>query len=253
MSATKASQPRYLRIVEALERKIAADRYAVGEKLPSEHDLCAEFGVSRFTVRQAIGQLRAAGLVSPRQGAGTVVASRHAAPIFVLAVASVEELQQYARSTRLRLSRFERVVANAALARRLRTSRGQEWLRAEGLRFAPGNRLPLCWTEVFVRGEYTPVRGEKVARTGRIFSFLESECGETIGEVEQHLSAALVPEELAARLQAPAGAPALLVERRYLSLRRRVIEVAFSLHPADRFSYAMRMRREVAGVKEGKR
>jgi len=253
MSTTRPAQPRYLRIVQALERKIAADRYAIGDKLPSEHDLCAEFGVSRFTVRQAIGHLRAAGLVAPRQGAGTVVASRQASPVFVLSIGSVEELQQYARSTKLRLGPFTRVVANAALARRLRVSRGQQWLRAEGLRFAPGSRTPLCWTEVFVRGEYPAVSGEKVARTGRIFSFLESECGETIGEVEQHLSAVLVPEDLAGRLQTPAGAPALMVERRYLSLRRRVIEVAFSLHPADRFSYAMRMRREVSGAKEGSR
>lgn len=253
MSPARPAQPRYLHIVQALERKIAADRYEVGDKLPSEHALCAEFGVSRFTVRQAIGQLRAAGLVAPRQGAGTLVAARSAAPTFVLSVGSLDELQQYAQSTKLRLGPFAQVVANAALARRLRVSRGQEWLRAEGLRFSPGNRTPLCWTEVFVRGEFAAVTGEKVARTGRIFSFLESECGETIGEVEQRLSAALVPDDLASRLRAPAGAPALIMERRYLSLRRRVVEVSFSLHPADRFSYAMRMRREVPGVKEGRR
>jgi GntR family transcriptional repressor for pyruvate dehydrogenase complex len=44
-----------------------------GEKIPSENELCAMFGVSRVTVRGAIQQLEILGLVETRHGGGTFV------------------------------------------------------------------------------------------------------------------------------------------------------------------------------------
>lgn len=47
--------------------------WKVGEKLPSENELCATFGVSRVTVRAAIQQLEILGLVETRHGGGNFV------------------------------------------------------------------------------------------------------------------------------------------------------------------------------------
>jgi GntR family transcriptional repressor for pyruvate dehydrogenase complex len=44
-----------------------------GEKLPSEHEFCAMFGVSRVTIRAALQQLEILGLVETKQGGGTFV------------------------------------------------------------------------------------------------------------------------------------------------------------------------------------
>jgi DNA-binding FadR family transcriptional regulator len=46
---------------------------AVGDKLPSEHELARSFGVSRPIIREALGALRAAGVVESRSGSGTYV------------------------------------------------------------------------------------------------------------------------------------------------------------------------------------
>src|SRR3569833_2902286 len=46
-----------------------------GDKLPSESELSARFGVSRPTVREALSRLRNAGVVVARKGAGTFVQS----------------------------------------------------------------------------------------------------------------------------------------------------------------------------------
>ena len=56
-----------------LKAQLMEGVWKVGEKLPSEHELCDLFGVSRVTVRAAIQQLEILGLVETKHGGGTFV------------------------------------------------------------------------------------------------------------------------------------------------------------------------------------
>ena len=56
-----------------LKSKLMEGVWKIGEKLPSENELCASFGVSRVTVRAAIQQLGILGLVETKHGGGTFV------------------------------------------------------------------------------------------------------------------------------------------------------------------------------------
>jgi GntR family transcriptional repressor for pyruvate dehydrogenase complex len=58
---------------EQLLALIASGAYPVGSRLPSEHELAGSFGVSRPVIREALGTLRAAGVLQARSGAGTFV------------------------------------------------------------------------------------------------------------------------------------------------------------------------------------
>jgi DNA-binding FadR family transcriptional regulator len=51
--------------------------FAVGARLPSEHELARSFGVSRPVIRESLGGLRSAGLIESRAGAGTFVTARN--------------------------------------------------------------------------------------------------------------------------------------------------------------------------------
>jgi GntR family transcriptional regulator, transcriptional repressor for pyruvate dehydrogenase complex len=64
-------------VYDALTAQIAAGRYPVGSRLPSEVVLAKQLGVSRPVLRQALGRLRAEGLVTARQGAGNFVHRRN--------------------------------------------------------------------------------------------------------------------------------------------------------------------------------
>src|SRR5215472_11459733 len=68
----------YSQIEDWLAEAIGAGRLAPGDRMPSEQDLAAWFGVSRMTLRQALAKLARRGLVTRtvgRQG-GTFVAER---------------------------------------------------------------------------------------------------------------------------------------------------------------------------------
>jgi GntR family transcriptional repressor for pyruvate dehydrogenase complex len=75
-SITKIKKQSLLSQVYAkLKEQITGGVWQEGEKLPSEHQLCEMFGVSRVTIRAAIQQLSILGLVETRQGGGSFVRS----------------------------------------------------------------------------------------------------------------------------------------------------------------------------------
>jgi GntR family transcriptional regulator len=64
---------RYLDVVEDQRRRIITGELRPGRVLPSEAQLAAQHGVSRVTIRKALGMLRDAGVVASRQGFGWYV------------------------------------------------------------------------------------------------------------------------------------------------------------------------------------
>ncbi len=68
-----ARAPKYHRVAGELRQAIRAGSYPPGQRLPAETALCQQFRVSLPTIRQAIGVLRAEGLLESRHGLGTFV------------------------------------------------------------------------------------------------------------------------------------------------------------------------------------
>lgn len=62
-------------VFERMQRAIKSGSYQPDERLPTEHDLAAEFEVSRPIVREALQRLRDQGLIYSRRGAGSFVRS----------------------------------------------------------------------------------------------------------------------------------------------------------------------------------
>jgi DNA-binding FadR family transcriptional regulator len=60
-------------VVGRLQQQLSLGVYEPGEKLPSEPELMAQFGVGRSTIREAVRILANTGLVTVRQGSGTMV------------------------------------------------------------------------------------------------------------------------------------------------------------------------------------
>ena len=73
MLQRNSSTPLYQQVAEILTIGIRSGQYRPGDKLPSEHELCREYGISRMTVRLALSQLIQQGLVRSVHGKGTFV------------------------------------------------------------------------------------------------------------------------------------------------------------------------------------
>ena len=68
-----ASTPIYRQIAEAVGALLANGVLPPGYILPPERVLCAQFSISRMTLRQAMSLLDREGLINARRGVGTVV------------------------------------------------------------------------------------------------------------------------------------------------------------------------------------
>ena len=64
---------KYEKVAQLLDRKLRAGHWCMGERLPGERPLAADFGVSYLTMRRAIGELIGRGILERRHGSGTYV------------------------------------------------------------------------------------------------------------------------------------------------------------------------------------
>lgn len=69
--------PKYQRIADRLRAQLTGENRIRATKLPTEKELCAYYGVSRQTVRQALHVLEAEGLIERRQGSGSYATGLH--------------------------------------------------------------------------------------------------------------------------------------------------------------------------------
>lgn len=68
-----SASPLYRQLMQRLRADIASGAYPAHSRIPSEQALCETYGVSRVTVRKALGELTREGLLKRQQGKGTFV------------------------------------------------------------------------------------------------------------------------------------------------------------------------------------
>ncbi|MET0607022.1 MAG: FadR/GntR family transcriptional regulator [Beijerinckiaceae bacterium] len=103
-------------IIKALCGRVDGGTYAPGDKLPSEMELCREFGVSRTVVREAVASLRLGGKLYSRQGLGVFVTqSEETRPHF--AVAPIDDVRSAMQVLEIRIGVESEAVMLAASRR----------------------------------------------------------------------------------------------------------------------------------------
>lgn len=241
-------ETRYAQVARDISEGIASGRFPVGSQLPTEAELCERYAASRHTVRSAMRELQELGLVSRNKKAGTRVEATPASLGYRISLASIDELSQFGAEHVRVVREVERLVADRELAKILGRPAGTRWLRISSVRLSsPANDQPIGWTDVYVEAIYDDLADIVRRNPGQLVSSLiETRYGRRVAEVRQTIQAAVVPPHLAEVLRVKAGSPALRIIRHYYDVAGDAFEVSVTLHPADRFTFSMRLTRERA-------
>jgi GntR family transcriptional regulator len=234
---------RYLQVARTLRKEIVDGVYPVGSQLPTEHELCERFAVSRYTIREALRRLRDDNLVASRPRTGTLVVPRPASNSYAQDVMSISDLIAFAAGTQFVIESNAMVIIDDDLAVRTGLAAGTEWLAVLGYRQADSAAAPICRTEYYINRAFAAVGRLLPRHAGPIFPLIEDLFGVSVVEVHQQISAVVLSADLADGLKVEPGSAALEVQRTYKTSDDEVAQVTINTHPSSRFRHAMTMRR----------
>jgi len=133
---SESTAPRYQQIADHLRALV--DNGRPGDRLPSDAELCATFGVSRMTARQAVDQLLAEHLVVRHRGQGTFVAERPVPRLLGSPLSFTASMRRRGHTVSSRLLAAGLVAPEPADTVALRLAEDADIVMVERLRMADG-------------------------------------------------------------------------------------------------------------------
>jgi len=220
-------------LVDLMENQLGPDA-----AVPSERDLMARFGVSRATVREAIGQLVSEGRLYRIHGKGTFVGRERVESQLHLA-SFTEDMRRRGLDPATLVRSVSRHQADPGVRAALGLTEGEPVWRVERLRLAGGvpMALEVGWYPVaLVPG----LVGTDLS--GSIYTLLATRYGLAIDRGDQTAWAEVADRPTATLLGVPPGAP-LMVFRRTAGVGPTTVEHVTSWYRGDRYQVHMSLER----------
>ncbi len=236
-------RPRYQVIADDLMADITSEKFAVGSMLPTEMELCERYDVSRYTVREALRQLRELGMVAMRRGSGTRVLSARPEQAYVQSVSALSELLRYP-DTSFEVMASGRIALDAAQAETLHRQVGEDWFHISGVRRSATANTPICWQDVYVLPQFEEAARQVPNDHRAVHQIIEQQHGEIIGRAQLDMFASHIDDTLARHLEVASGTAAMTIIRRYTDQKGRLFETTRSIHPEGRFVYSLDLQRD---------
>jgi GntR family transcriptional regulator len=232
--------PKYLQISTWLKELIQTGRYKAGEKLPSEVQLSKMCGVNRNTVRQAISELTAVGLLRKEKGTGTFVTAPAPAELRqkLERISSFTELMQDSgidQNTRILGKGVETAPDDIASALFLGSNNKVIVVR----RLRAGDGVPYIYEESHL--PYDLFKG--ILLSGSMYKIISEQFNVVLASSKQTISAVNLDPKIARILELPANTAGFFMESLTFDENSMPIEVLYSYHRGDKYKLEIELGR----------
>jgi GntR family transcriptional regulator len=237
----KGPTPLYYQVKSILEGKIRSQELKEKERLPSEAELCTEFGVSRITVRQALSELLKDGLIYRERGKGTYISEGPGWKRPVLK-GSIENLMTAGIGTRIKVLSYKQVPVPKEFVKALKAERSERVHRLEFIRLIAGG--PQAYSLIYFPAKLGKmISGDDIKETTEIISFVEDKAGTKAQGAHQTIDVGVANELLAGNLSVKQQTPLLVICREYFTRTGALLFLAKSYYRTDRFKYEVELAR----------
>ncbi len=231
---------RYRRVKQQITEALRTGKWKHGQKIASEPQLAARYGVSVGTVRRAIGELEAENILVREQGRGTFVVSHTRDYMLDVFFRIVDGSGQKELPT-IDLLSMARGRADRATATRLRLAPRAPVLAIEALLWLRGrptilDRIRLPATMFGALGEHLFAH-----REGTVYGLFQERFGITVVRAEERITAVVAGAREGRLLGVAAGAPLLRIERVAYTYKDVPVDARIRLVDSSRHAYLSRL------------
>jgi GntR family transcriptional regulator len=223
----------HAQIEDWLADAIAARQLKPGDRLPTEHELAAWLGVSRMTLRHALGELAQRGLVTKTVGrnGGTFVAEAKLEQDLTTLAGFSEQLRRHGKVAGARVLAATQIPASPAAAAALALAEGDPVHEVRRIRLADGRPMVIEHS-LFPAGLFPDLLDCRL--DGSLYELLEERYGQRPYRARESLEPVIAGVREAEALEVDEGAPLMLVERTAYSRAGQPLEFARDLFRSDR-------------------
>lgn len=223
----RAKNEQLREILEAMIRDLPP-----GSLLPSERSIAERFQVARMTVRRAVTDLAARGLVRTVMGAGTYVAEPRVAQGTTTGSFSRDMRERGLRPGARVISVRER-PATALVADRLRIGEDDPVVTVNRLRTA--DDVPMAVEQTHLPAARFAGLADLITDDVSLYAVLDEHWDVRVATATHRVSAIGLDETDAALLDVPTGLPSFIVERTAYDAAGDVVEWGRSRYRGDRY------------------
>lgn len=222
-------EPKYIRVVEEIKKRITNGKYPTGEVIPKQEDLAEELGVSRMTVKKALDILTVDGLVMPKRGVGTFVRPKAVRQSNSLPLSSYGGLSSdLGVPVESKVISFDIEFPGVDVQEALEIEENQPVYEIRRLRLVNGK--PYGLEHTFLNADLFPHLNRKVFE-GSFYRALHQDYGLTIGGANRSISAEKPDKFDRQYLQSKEDEPILQVAQTVYLDDGRPFEMSVDHHP----------------------
>lgn len=233
ISSGNYAVPKYQMLKETILGKIITGTWAPGMLIPAEPELCQQFGVSRITVRHAIGDLVHEGRLRTVQGKGTFVAAPKLEERFVQRVFGLyEDMERRGLHLTTEVIRQEVVPASSDVATCLGIAEGERVHVLVRVRSVEEEKLLISTT--YIPERLCPELANDDLSTGSLYQLLRTRYGLTLYRGKRTLEAIAAGQWEARLLDLALASPLLRLNSIAYLQNGQAFEYSQALHRGDR-------------------
>lgn len=203
--------PLYYQLQQQLREAIRDGRLGVNAALPTEPELAANVGVSRFTLRQAIDQLVRDGLLRRERGRGTFVAEPPLVPIAPRRPGFAIDPDEQGADQVSRVLRVAAITPDPDVRKALGLEEGTEIVEIVRLRLLEGQ--PIALETMYMPASLVPGLEWADVTNRRLYDVLERRYGLRVTHAQQVLRAVTLEGRTAEQLGEKPGSAGFFIER----------------------------------------
>ncbi len=232
--------PYYYQLMQLLQEEIEGGRWVTDQLVPSEHELCAIYGVSRTVVRQALGALVSSSLLYRVKGKGTFVAPRKLEEKFVQRSDGFFR-EMTSRGLNVTTSVLEQgiVVPPPHVRLRLSLEEGESTTKIDRLRSVEGQVL--MFVQTYVPYRLCPELSKADVSQGSLYALLRDRYGLAIASGKRLVEAVTAHAPVSGMLEVRSGAPLLKIESVSYLANGQPLEYYDAWHRGDRSRFEIEM------------